>query len=47
MKRRRGRKKATGTQAPLVAGAVPNARWSVDFLQDQLVSGRRLRILNV
>jgi len=27
--------------------AAPNARWSVDFVHDQLADGRRLRILNV
>ena len=47
VKRRRGRKKATGTRAPMLVEAVPNARWSVDFVHDQLTSGRRLRILNV
>ncbi|MCE0507339.1 IS3 family transposase [Roseivivax sp. GX 12232] len=47
VKRRRGRKKATGTRAPILVEAVPNARWSVDFVHDQLMSGRRLRILNV
>lgn len=26
---------------------MPNARWSVDFVHDQLADGRRLRILNV
>jgi putative transposase len=26
---------------------MPNARWSVDFVHDQLSNGRRLRILNV
>jgi transposase InsO family protein len=47
VRRRRGRKKATGTRAPILVEAMPNARWSVDFVHDQLVTGRRLRILNV
>ena len=47
VRRRRGRKKATGTWAPLLVEAVPNARWSVDFVHEQLLTGRRLRILNV
>ena len=47
VRRRRGRKKATGTRAPILVEALPNARWSVDFVHDQLVTGRRLRILNV
>ncbi len=47
VRRRRGRKKATGTRAPLLAVAVANARWSVDFVHDQFAGGRRFRILNV
>lgn len=43
---RRGREKATGTRAPILVDAKPNTRWSVDFAHDQLVSGRRLCILN-
>ena len=34
-------------RAPILVDARPNARWSVDFVHDQLVTGRRLRILNV
>ncbi len=45
--RRLGRKKATGGRAPILVEALPNVRWSVDFVHDQLVTGRRLRILNV
>ena len=47
VRRRRSRKRALGTRAPLVTEAVANARWSVDFMQDQFADGRRLRILNV
>jgi transposase InsO family protein len=47
VRRRRGRKRATGTRAPILTVAAPNARWSVDFVRDQLITGRRLRILNV
>ena len=36
VRRRRGRKRATGTRAPLTTLAVPNARWSVDFVHDPL-----------
>ena len=46
VRRRRGRKRATGTRAPILTVAAPNARWSVDFVHDQLADGRRLRILN-
>lgn len=35
VRKRRGRKKATGTRAPLLTVATPNARWSVDFVHDQ------------
>jgi putative transposase len=47
VRRRRGRKRATGSRAPLLFPALPNARWSIDFVHDQLACGRRLRILNV
>lgn len=47
VRKRRGRKKATGTRAPLLTVAAPNARWSVDFVHDQFVHGRRFRIFNV
>jgi putative transposase len=47
VRRRRGRKRATGTRMPVVAAALPNARWSIDFVHDQMVCGRRFRILNV
>ena len=43
---RRGRKRATGTRAPILVEAKANARWSVDFVHDQFGSGRRFRILN-
>ena len=47
VRRRRSRKRAIGTRAPLVTEAMANARWSVDFVQDQFTDGRRFRILNV
>ena len=47
VRRRRGRKRATGTRAPLITLAVPNARWSVDFVHDQFANGRRFRVFNV
>jgi putative transposase len=45
VRRRRGRKRATGTRAPMVLPAGPNQRWSLDFVSDALNWGRRLRIL--
>jgi putative transposase len=47
VRKRRGRKRASGTRAPLLAEIRPNMRWSVDFVHDQLAGGRRFRILNV
>ena len=41
VRRRRARKRATGTRAPLVIAARPNARWSIDFIHDQMAGGRR------
>src|SRR3984885_4688050 len=38
---------AVGSRAPILVGSKPNARWSVDFVHDQLACGRRLRILNI
>jgi putative transposase len=34
-------------RASILVEARPNARWSVDFVHDQLSNGRRFRILNV
>jgi putative transposase len=47
VKRGRGRKRATGTRAPLVVPTRPNERWSLDFLSDVFGPGRRFRILAV
>ena len=46
VRRRRSRKRAIGTRAPLVTEARANGRWSVDFVQDHFTDGRRFRILN-
>jgi putative transposase len=45
VRRRRGRKRATGTRAPMALPDCPNQRWSLDFVSDTLSWGRRLRIL--
>jgi len=47
VRKRKGRKRATGARAPILVDARPNARWSIDFVHDQLSNGRRFRILNV
>jgi putative transposase len=45
VRRRRGRKRATGTRAPLALPQGPNQRWSLDFVADALAWGQRFRIL--
>jgi putative transposase len=47
VKKRRARRRAVGTRAPILVEAKPNARWSLDFVHDQFACGRRFRILNV
>ena len=45
VRRRGGRKRALGTRAPMALPQGPNQRWSLDFVSDSLVCGRRFRIL--
>ena len=47
MRKRRARRKAIGTRAPILVEAKANARWSLDFVHDQFASGQRFRILNI
>ena len=47
VRKRRARRRAVGTRAPIVVEARPNARWSLDFVHDQFANGRRFRILNI
>ncbi len=47
VRKRKGRRRAVGVRAPLAVALQPNARWSLDFVHDQLACGRRFRILNV
>src|SRR5262245_40829153 len=47
VRRRSGRKRALGTRAPMLVPQAPNERWSLDFVADQFLDGRRLRILVV
>ena len=47
VRRRKGRKKASGTRAPLVIPQAPNQRWSLDFVSDVFAFGRRFRVLAV
>lgn len=47
MRKRKARRKALGTMAPILMEARANARWSLDFVHDQVSCGRRCRVLNV
>jgi putative transposase len=47
VRRRGGRKRALGTRAPMALPQGVNQRWSLDFVSDTLVHGRRFRILTV
>jgi len=44
---RKGRKKATGTRAPMAVPQTPDQRWSLDFVSDVFAHGRRFRMLAV
>src|SRR4051794_8129525 len=47
VRKRRSRRRAVGTRAPILVEARPNARWSLDFVHDQFACGRRFRVLNI
>ena len=47
VRKRRARRRAIGTRTPILVEAKVNARWSLDFVHDQLAHGRRFRILNI
>jgi putative transposase len=47
VRRRSGRKRALGTRMPMAIPQGPNQRWSLDFVSDALVDGRRFRILAI
>jgi hypothetical protein len=47
VRRRSGRKRALGMRAPIPLPSAANERWSLDFVHDQMVDGRRFRILAV
>lgn len=47
VRRRGGRKRTIGTRAPMVLALMPNQRWSLNFVSDQLTDGRRFRIMTV
>lgn len=47
IRRRAKRRLPERVKAPLVIPAAPNQMWSIDFMSDSLVDGRRFRLLNV
>src|SRR6185437_339313 len=47
VRRRGGRKRALGMRVPLTVPSAANERWSLDFVHDQMVDGRRFRIFAV
>jgi putative transposase len=47
VRKRGGRKRALGTRAPMTIPQGRNQRWSLDFVSDTLVSGRKFRVLTV
>ena len=46
-RRRKGRRRGVGRVVPLAALTGPNQRWSLDFVQDSTVGGRRIRALTL
>ena len=47
VRKRGGRKRALGTRRPMTVPQGRNQRWSLDFVSDALIDGRRFRILCV
>lgn len=47
VRQRKGRKRATGTRAPMVLPQGPNKRWSLDFVSEVFAGNRRFRVLAV
>ena len=45
--RTKRRKKIVRPRVPMLVPDAPNQRWSMDFVSDQLATGRRYRVLNV
>lgn len=43
--RTKRRRKLVRSRVPMAIPSKPNQRWSMDFVSDQLISGRRIRVL--
>ena len=46
-RRRQGRRRGADRVVPLAALTGPNQRWSMDFVQDSMVGGRRIKALTI
>ena len=47
LRRRKRPRRAAGVRVRLPQAQRPNQRWSMDFVQDRLASGRRMRLLTI
>jgi putative transposase len=47
VRRRKRKKLAAGVRVPIETPRLPNQRWSMDFVHDQLADGRRFRALAI
>jgi putative transposase len=47
VRRRKRRRRAVGARAPASVMALPNRRWSLNFVHHQRVTGRRFRVLTI
>jgi putative transposase len=47
VRKRGGRRRALGTRSPMLVPLMPDVRWSLDFVSDQMTDGRRFRVLTV
>ena len=47
VRKRGGRKRAPGTRGAMLVPLMPNQRWSLDFVSDQMTDGRRFRVLTI
>ena len=47
VRKRRSRRRAVGARAAPPVVALPNQRWSLDFVHDQMACGRRFGVLNI
>lgn len=45
VQKRKARRRATGTRAPILVDTRSTARWSIEFVNDQFACARRFRIL--